>query len=731
MVELVPVEHDPFATSEPASVTELQPVDHDPFAVKKAPPEAYEGWDVPSRDPNLATPAQIKKDKELQAKSDATLKALEPSEPGLAHLLMAPVVGAVRYGQAALGERPIPKGVDAMNAAAFAVRPSGFNPNVMVPELTATAKALGGAIPKGLEFSRSGQANRPIPEGETGTIFTQRPALENAIPYQEAAGIAKRVGAATRAEKTITKRINEAGPTTTQEAIDALNEARESGKPMMLPDVLQGGVQKLAGRMYRAPGESSEIIGEALRGRNAGAVGRLTGDINRDVGSGSAYQMFDELRVSRSQQAKPLFEKAFEGGSIAPLENQFENAFSELGAEEQAAQRELNNALSVKQTAAAARASQAGDNVYANAGANTGLRVADAVEAQARARLDAATATKEQMRERLQQAQADRTAEAPGAIWSPRLQEFLENPRVQEGINRGWRIERDEALAESRPVNPSEYAVTGFTEAGDPIVGRVPTMRLLAVAKEGIDRMLQSPQYRNELTGQLNKEGVAIAKLQREFLGEIDRLNPDYKAARDVWAGETASMEALKAGQTALKNKPEINARLAADMTEGEREFAKLGLAQTLREVAGDKGPLAGEFNTIAGTEYGAEGNRSRIAPFFNDEAALTRFVDSVGQEQTMARTKNKIMGGSQTAERGMEDQGPMNFRDTAHAAISGALGHPGQLLHHAVKPVKWLWDHRDPAFNAEMAKVLSDIAITLGQTPEGKVIIKRPGPPP
>jgi hypothetical protein len=285
-------------------------------------------------------------------------------------------------------------------------------------------------------------------------------------------------------------------------------------------------------------------------------------------------------------------------------------------------------------------------------------------------------------------------------------------------------------LAEGRAVNPGEYAVTGFTEAGDPIVGRVPTMKLLAVAKEGIDRMLQSPQYRNELTGELNKEGVAISKMQKEFVKELDALNPDYKAAREQWSGDTASMQALRDGQSVLKNKPEVNARLAADMTEGEREFAKLGLAQTMREIARDKGPLAGEFNTVAGTQYGAVGNRERIAPFFNDEAALNRFVQSVEHEQTMARSGNKIMGGSQTAERMAEDGGVVSAGDVAHAGIAGALGHHATLLNKLATLGVKAWDRRDPELNAQIARILGSTDVGVTRNPQGRIVLKRPEPP-
>ena len=666
-------------------------------------------WDVP------LTGAQMREQLEKTKAADKTIAAVESTapDPGLTHLLWSivggPLEAAVKGGQSMLSERPSPSVPEALEQAGL-----GVTPSVGRAIAPAAEHAAESAVTRAAELKAKNESRAPW------------------TPDQVEAA-AKSLGAPTtaKAQRVIEKRLNQAGPKTAQEALDKLGEASAAGDPLILPDVFSG-AEKLAGRMYRAPGQSSEIIGESLKSRNAGAVGRLTENIDRDVGSGSAYQLFDDLKQARSEAAKPLFDKAKAGGSIAPLETQLQNSFTEASAAEQQAARELQDARN-KVTSASGRQTQTGGNVYSTSAANQEAREAEAAAVQAEHNLAIASKHKQDSLDMLRQAQEDRTLGRPGAVWNPRIQEFIEDPDIKAGINRGWQIERNDALAEGRPINATEYAITGFEPDGSPVVGKVPTFRLLQVAKEGLDAMLEGDQYRDKLTGELNKYGVSVAKKLQAYIKELDAANPDYRPARDQWSGDTANMRALKDGQNALKNKPEINQRLAADMSESERESAKLGLAQTLREVALDKGPLAGEFKTIAGTQYGAVGNRARIAPFFNNEADLDRFVKSVDREATKARTANKIMGGSQTAERGAEDASPITARDVANHGISAALGGPRNLLHIAKDLGLKLWDARDPALNAEIARILGQAGASVSRDAKGRFTVQPPGtvPPP
>lgn len=579
------------------SVVETKPIaappTTDPWAVVKHSPKPAASedlpWDVP------VSGGQMRKEKALAAKSDEAFP--EPTEPGLKHLLWGLASGPIKIGQTALGERPIPSGTEALGEAAMGAIPS--------PVIGRAASALGGGrIPV--------MAHPMTREGVTEAATAMR-----------APTIAK-------AESAVEKRINQTGPTTAQAALDAINAARESGKPMMLPDVLQGGVQKLAGRMARAPGEASEIMTQSLRGRNAGAVERLSGDVNTAFGAEKAYDANQALMAARKIAAKPEYDAAYAHPPINPDEMQPEGA---IGA-------------------------------------------------------------------------------------------MLERPSIRAGMANARKIAAEEG------VDPNTLGID-LDAQGEPMFVSVPTWQALDYMKRGVDNVVE--QYRDPTTGKLvlDTYGRAADATRGEFVKTLRDLNPAYERALNAWSGPSQSMDAIQVGMDALRRSPEQNAARIAEMSENDREFARLGIGQALRDVANKRGPLASEFDRVAGTQYGSTSTRQQLRPFFKDEASYKKFVDAVTAETTMARTSNKILGGSQTAERLAEDEGPISVSDIASAGAAGVLGHKMGMVN-AIKDIGMkLWDRRDPELNAQIARILGSTDVSLGRDAAGRVILRRPEPPP
>jgi len=478
----------------------------------------------------------------------------------------------------------------------------------------------------------------------------------------------------------IDKSAASGGPTA-QMMLDLINAHPD--KPLSLVDVGGKGVERLAGKVSRAPGQGQEIIPRFLEGRNLDAQGRLLGDVSKNLSSGPAYETADALMQARPAAAKPLFEKAYDGGSIAPLEQQFRTAWVDAGKAAADAQKAVS-AAERRITQATAAQARAGNDVNLLSGANAELKAAHAeLEAADRASQEA-EATKSQTFDMMRQAQDDIASNKPGAVWNPRIQQFLQNPRIQQGIKRGLVIERDNALAEGRPINPSEYAIVGTDANGEPLIGKVPTMRLLAVAKEGLDRILQSPELRNEF-GQLNKEGVAVDKVRRAFLDELDSLNPDYKVARAQWSGDTDSMNALRLGQDFIKQRPEAIRDAVAKMSPNDREFYKMGVADWARKAIQTAGPSNPAQRIIQSADWEAIGVdpsqrmnyiRQQLRPAFDSDADFKKFMDSMLAERQMFAARGRITGGSQTAERVGEDVTPGQE----------AAGHAARSVYHAVR---------------------------------------------
>jgi hypothetical protein len=424
-----------------------------------------------------------------------------------------------------------------------------------------------------------------------------------------------------------------------------MNLANQGGAPRSILNEAvgsrAGGAKEAVNNAFdEALGESPDTIKilDDLRGRQQAGVLKPE-DVRKtlDDAMGSAADpqaAINDFVKTRSQEAGPLYEKAFEGGSMAPLEKQFEGAFSDATASVSKAAQDLQ-AAHQQQLIANAQASKAGNNVYGSSGALDAQRSAKAAVEQAQKNLEAATAQKESTLSRLRKAQEDGTANAPGAVWSPRIQQFLDDPITQAGLAKGAKLERLEALAEGRAFNPSEYAITGVDAAGNPIVGSVPNMRTLNVVKKGLDDMVAASK--DSVTGKLSEEGRAIDKVRRSFLGELDNVNSDYKAARESWAGPSKTMDAFKkglsifqnkAGMTGIANTPDAIKAWIKSATPDEVQALKLGARTSIEQEMANNANQVDRVARIASVEA----NKQKLGALIGDDEAK-KIVDSLNAQ--------------------------------------------------------------------------------------------------
>ena len=235
-----------------------------------------------------------------------------------------------------------------------------------------------------------------------------------------------------------------------------------------------------------------------------------------------------------------------------------------------------------------------------------------------------------------------------GPVYSTRIGEFLKDPVVNQGLKEGLKIQRLDALAEGKVFDPSDYAITRFNPAGDPIIEAVPNMRTLDTVKKGLDNIIE--QYRDPVTGRLQLDGVGLGidKVRRAFVKEIDTLNPDYAKAREAWAGPSASMEALNRGRDALKNDPEVTASIIAKLSDVDKPYFRMGVERAIKDMVDKTQDTADATRRI----FGNPAIRDKIKAALGNNAAFTRFETRMKAEATLAETERKIQSQSATAHR-------------------------------------------------------------------------------
>ena len=292
-------------------------------------------------------------------------------------------------------------------------------------------------------------------------------------------------------------------------------------------------------------------------------------------------------------------------------------------------------------------------------------------------------------------------AEALQGVWSPRLQSFLEEPDVKKGLARGFHMERLEALAENRSFDPTQMGLDLDAE-GNILIRRVPNLRVLDMGKRGLDAMIADE--RDTITGRLSAMGRSLDMVRRAYVAELDELDQAgvYRAARDAWGGPSRSLDAIKLGRSVFSRSPEEIAADVAKATPNDREFMRIGVADVLRERISKVGFGSNEAKAIIKNEW----MQRQLAPMFRSSEDYDKFVDSVMAEHMMAETRNKVLKGSQTAERRAEDT--LGRAATAFGLVRSALhGNPITGLHHLAQMWRDIGLRPNEQLNEEVAKLL------------------------
>lgn len=519
--------------------------------------------------------------------------------------------------------------------------------------------------------------------------------------------------------------------------IEALRkEAQDLGVDLSLGQLTGSEAVKTSERQLIRQPETVQAVADLRKSQNneqiPGAVRKVMDEVAPDAPAGQQVEAFREGAQGavkkglddRAAAAEIAYGEANKGGSIAPLEDQFRNAVQQVTAKKGSVMRQIADIEKNNSGALAARGA-------------AGAEIRDkymALSGEASEIEEARVA----MLERLNQAKVDKTGNAPGAVWSPRLQEFLDDPDIKPGIARGLQIQRLEALAKGQKFDPTEYAITGTAEDGSPIVGSVPNMRLLHAVKKGIDAIIADNT--DATTGRVNDLGRAAKLVQNSFLKEVDTLNPAYGTARAKFSEDSQAIDAIKEGGVGFLNKITgldrqqiVNRVFSGDNVMPEdiammrRQFAyagkqaewHAGVRSYIADILADAvAPLkgGGEPANVGGAVYKNlfEDRQSKIIQAAMGGAENPNFTNRWNQlGRVMKAASNQLPEGSATATDeaapGLVKRGVQALKYVLHPAAMGADLMDG------------LSKMKDPAEAKKLAETLL--------TPEGDKLLKSLAP--
>jgi hypothetical protein len=228
-----------------------------------------------------------------------------------------------------------------------------------------------------------------------------------------------------------------------------------------------------------------------------------------------------------------------------------------------------------------------------------------------------------------------------------------------------------DALAQARVAAANADEVLPDIKAGDPV-----PMATWDRIKRGLDDVI-GLKKRGADAGTANnaaKSTLADAvRTKQEMLSVLDELVPDYKQARDAFAGPAALKDAMEEGRSLFATKPIDLQAMMNGMSASERDAFRVGASQALREKVGT------ESGQTAILKFWKEpATRERLQAVFPDTRTFRKFEAALLGEGRLKMLES-VGRGSQTASRlaRQDDEGAAAIADAMGGVASMKSGNP------------------------------------------------------
>lgn len=272
----------------------------------------------------------------------------------------------------------------------------------------------------------------------------------------------------------------------------------------------------------------------------------------------------------------------------------------------------------------------------------------------------------------------DSIAEAAKQIAAPLYRKAYANPvhfsETLEGILSTpagkQALQHAEQLAANEQV-PFQQLFVNVANNGSATVKRVPDTRGWDYIKRAMDDMIEGQT--DSITKKVTNEGRILTALKSKMLGEVDRLNPDYKAARQAFAGQAQLDEALEAGRDVFKASPEAFKRTVAGMTDAQKASARVGAAETLRAQI----DTAGATNNAVLRIFSKPQQVRNLQALFETPEKFAEFRKTIFAEARKRATYQAVKGNSTTIRQAADMAEAGGLQDGFEFAKGVATGRP------------------------------------------------------
>jgi len=259
---------------------------------------------------------------------------------------------------------------------------------------------------------------------------------------------------------------------------------------------------------------------------------------------------------------------------------------------------------------------------------------------------------------------------------SPKMVEIMRRPSVADAFRRAKDIaaERGDDLG-----NISVVDGRLVTQAGEEVTEI--SAKFLHYLKMGLDDQIFAGRVPTSGIGstQLN----ALKDTRTLFLNLFDKANPAYKKARNYWAGETASLDAMKLGKAINRADPDELADDLARMSASELEAFRLGAMNALIDKIETSVDTANIARNFVKTKKLRRLLRLTFPKGEKGQVKYDKFVGKLSDEMDMHITKATVTGNSTTAAR---QEAVRRIREAVEKSMPQEVTGFTQLIHRVLR---------------------------------------------
>jgi len=211
-----------------------------------------------------------------------------------------------------------------------------------------------------------------------------------------------------------------------------------------------------------------------------------------------------------------------------------------------------------------------------------------------------------------------------------------------------------------------------------------------------------------------------LVRLKNRMVAEADKSIPEYKQARDLFAGKAAMEQATDQGRNFLKLKPREMREITQSLGDSELRMFKLGTKEAILDKIDDLQTSADSVKRL----FGKNGDVKKLRYLFRNDEAFKNFSDTLKKESDFLLTRRAAQANSTTA----QQQADLDSFMSAVGDAAESVSNPRAAARTISKIMSRLTGKRSEATNIEALEKAGDILLIKGMEPNRIQKILRSG---